>query len=147
MGGVKRRTSTAHRSRRSIRRSDETLLANGARIGRAERWRSRSRRVLGQASLSANGSCPLAGSLARGRVDFTRRASTQAKSRTSRRGVESAKFGRATACLRTERAGTERSGARIQVRSQTEIQRRQSVVFGGSEAKRKNQSLPPPQKM
>jgi hypothetical protein len=35
---------------------------------------------LGQASLSACGSFPLAESLARGRVDFTRRASTQAES-------------------------------------------------------------------
>ena len=56
--------------------------------------------------------CPLAVSLARGRVAFTRRASTQAKSRTRRRGVESVKFGRATACLQTERAGTKRSGSR-----------------------------------
>ena len=39
-------------------------------MGRAQRWRSRSRGVLGQTSLSANGSCPLAESLARGRVEL-----------------------------------------------------------------------------
>jgi hypothetical protein len=48
---------------------------------------------LGASQSSGLRFCPLAGSLARGRVDFTRRASTQAKSSPNRRGVESVKFG------------------------------------------------------
>jgi len=62
------------------------------RIGRAQRWRSRSRGVMGQASLSAYSSCPLAESLAGGGVGLTRRASTQAKPSPSQRGVESVKL-------------------------------------------------------
>ena len=78
---AQRRTSTAHWSRQSIRQSDETLLTEmERRMGRAQRWRSRSRGDLGQASLAACGSLPLAESLAMGRVNFTRRASKQAKS-------------------------------------------------------------------
>ena len=66
-------------------------------MGRAERWRSRSRGCLGASQSCGLRVCPLAESLARGRVNFTRRASTQAKSRTSQRGVEPVKFGRDSA--------------------------------------------------
>ena len=71
----------AHWSRQSVRRSNETLLAE-----RSDGWGERSGggagRVgdLGQASLLVCGSFPLAESLARGRVYFTRRASKQAES-------------------------------------------------------------------
>jgi hypothetical protein len=60
-----------------------------ARIGRAQRWRSRSRGVLGQASLSANGSCPLAGSLARGRVklDASSEHTSEVENKPARSGV------------------------------------------------------------
>ena len=47
--------------------SNETLLTErSGGGGETKRWASRSRGVLGQASLSVNGSCPLAGSLAWG---------------------------------------------------------------------------------
>jgi hypothetical protein len=75
--------------------SEQRNFADGTerRLGRTKRWRSRSRGVLGQASLPVIGSCPLAESLAWGRAVLTRRASTQAEWRPSQRGVESVKFG------------------------------------------------------
>jgi len=76
-GAAERRTSTVHWSRQSVRRSNETLLAKWS-DGWGERSGGGAGRVddLEQASLLACGSFPLAESLAGGRVDFTRRAST-----------------------------------------------------------------------
>ena len=51
---------------------------------------------LGQASLSACGSFPLAESLARGRVDFTATGEHTSGVESSQRGVEPVKFGRAS---------------------------------------------------
>ena len=73
-GAAQRRTSTAHWSRRSMRRS-------------------RSRGFLGQASLTACGSVRWP-EVWRGVGEIqARRTSTQAQSSPSRRGVESVKFG------------------------------------------------------
>jgi len=94
-GAAQRRTSTAHWSRRSMRRSVETLLAersdgwgerSGGGAGRAGSW---GKPVLRLAGLSA-GRKSSAGA---GEIQ-ARRASTQAQSRTSRRGLKPVKFGR-----------------------------------------------------
>jgi hypothetical protein len=94
-GGFPRKWKFAAVSGQSIRRSDETLLTEWS-DGLGERSGGGAGRAgfLGQASLTACGSSPLAGSLARGRRKFTRLASTQAESSPSRRGVETVKFGR-----------------------------------------------------
>jgi hypothetical protein len=63
-------------------------------MGRAKRWRSRSRGFLGQASLTGCGSVRWP-EVWRGVGEIqARRASTQAQSRTSRRGLKPVKFGR-----------------------------------------------------
>jgi hypothetical protein len=83
------------RSLRLINSDEQRNFADGTErwMGGTKRWRSRSRGVLGQASLLVNGSGPLAGSLAWGRAVSTRWASTQAEWRRSQREVKSAKFG------------------------------------------------------
>jgi hypothetical protein len=100
-GAAQRRTSAAHWSRRSMRRSVETLLAersdgwgerSGGGAGRAGSW---GKPVLRLAGLSAGRKSGAAA----GEIQ-ARRASTQAQSRTSRRGLKPVKFGRDSAlCL------------------------------------------------
>ena len=80
----------------TVPRSDETWLSEwSAGMGERSGARSRSRGVPGasQSSGQLKGKFALPGSLTWGRVDFTRRASTQAESRPGRRGMETAKFG------------------------------------------------------
>ena len=80
-GAAQRRTSAAHWSRRSMRRSVETLRAE-----RSDGWASAAvaepvARVPGASQSCGLRVCPLAGSLARGRVKFRRDGRAHKRSR------------------------------------------------------------------
>jgi hypothetical protein len=88
-GGVKRRTSSAHRSRQSIRRSDETLLKErsadwaSAAVAEPVAW------GLGASQSCGLRVCPLAESLARWRVELgaSGEHTSEVESKPARSGV------------------------------------------------------------